>query len=157
LGRAWSICTDEPFFRDFHFIMEGNNEIRVDGEEGPRVDYLGTEDSFGFSWGFRQPFIGVYNGINFVRNETPSMLSIYRFRGSNVIRFSKSFDLRIDWSHEFSQNEDFQREIARIYAAGRGWVDYATTYYWYQETPGFDHGSLPQLAERVKEVLHPND
>ena len=156
VGRAWSICTDEPFFKDFHFVMEGNNEVRIDGEEVPRADYLGTEDSFGFSWGFRQPFIGIYSGINFVQNGTPSMLSIYRFRGSNVIGFSKSLDLRIDWSHEFRQNEDFQREMARLHEAGRGWIDYATTYYWYQETPGFSHGQLPSLGERVREVLHPN-
>ena len=156
LGRAWSICTDEPFFKGFHFVMEGNNEIRIDGEEDPRADYLGTEDSFGFSWGFRQPFIGVYSGINHLRNETPSMVSIYRFRGPNVIRFSESFDLRIDWSHEWAQNKEFQTKIAELNMKGGGWVDYATTYYWYQETPGFRHEALPKLDERTRDVLHPN-
>ncbi len=156
LGRAWSICTDEPFFKDFRFVMEGNNEICIDGEDEPRADYLGTEDSFGFSWGFRQPFIGVCSGINYVHNETPSMLSIYRFRGPNVIRFSKSFDLRIDWSHEWTDNEGFQRDIAELNAKDRGWVDYATTFYWYQETPGFQHGDLPGPDERAAKILHPN-
>jgi hypothetical protein len=156
MGRAWSICTDEPFFKDFHFVMEGNNEIRIDGEVDPRADYLGTEDSFGFSWGFRQPFTGVYSGMNLVRNETPSMLSIYRFRGQNMIRFSESLDLRIDWSHEFSKNEDFQREMARLHEGDRGWVDYSTTFYWYQKEPGYKHDQLIPLAERVKDILHPN-
>lgn len=156
MGRAWSICTDDPFFRGFHFVMEGNNEIRIDGEEDPRADYLGTEDSFGFSWGFRQPFIGVYNGMNFIQNEPPSILSIYRFRCQNTIRFLKSFDLRIDWSHEFTQNESFQKGLAELHAKDGGWIDYATTYYWYQKTVGYDHDPLLPLDERVKTVLHPN-
>jgi len=156
IGRAWSVCTDEPFFKGFMFVMEGNNEIRIDDEDDPRADYLGTEDSFGFSWGFKQPFIGIYNGINFVQNETPSMLSIYRFRQRNPIRFNKSLDLRVDWSHEFTRNEGFQREIARLHAEDRGWIDYATTCYWYQGTVWYDHESLMPLDERAKAVLHPN-
>ena len=32
IGRSWSVCTDEPFFNDFHFVMEANNEFRIDGE-----------------------------------------------------------------------------------------------------------------------------
>jgi hypothetical protein len=43
-----------------------------------------------------------------------------------------------------------------IHADGGGWVDYATTYYWYQETVGFEHAPLLPLAERVKTLLHPN-
>ena len=156
LGRAWSIATDEPYFRRFHFVMEANNEVRVDGEEEPRADYLGTEDSFGFSWGFREPFAGLHNGINFVQAETPSLLSIYRFRDQNVLRFNKSLDWRLDWSHEFKWDAGIQRELVRLHDAGRGWIDYATTYYWYQEMPGYEHEALLPLAERIKTVLHPN-
>ncbi len=156
IGRAWSICTDEPFFKDFNFVMEGNNEIRIDGEETPRTDYLGTEDSFGLSWGFRQPFIGVYSGINFLQNDTPSMLSIYRFRDLNRIGFRRSFDLRLDWSHEWTGNESFQREIAKMWEEDRGWVDYTTTYYWFQNTVGHDHEALLSLDDRLKDILHPN-
>jgi hypothetical protein len=156
LGRAWSICTDEPFFNGFHFVMEGNNEMRIDGEEDPRADYLGTEDSFGFSWGFQRAFTGVYNGINHVQNETPCMLSIYRFRSQNVIRFFQSFDLRVDWSHEWTKNEDFQKRISELHDMGRGWVDYATSYYWYQRAVGYEHEPLMPLAERAKAILHPN-
>lgn len=85
------------------------------------------------------------------------MLSIYRFRGLNAIGFSKSYDLRIDWSNEWTQNENFQREIADLNSKGRGWVDYSTTYYWYQKTAGYDHEPLMPLNERSKAVLHPNN
>ena len=156
IGRAWSVCTDEPLFNGFHFVMEGNNEVRIDGEAQPRADYLGTEDSFGFSWGFQRPYVGLYNGINYVRNETPSMLSIYRFHTHNAIRFERSLDWRIDWSHEFIGNTDFHAKAAERRAGDAGWVDYATTYYWYQREVGYPHGPLLPLAERVRPVLHTN-
>ncbi len=156
IGRSWSICTDEPIFKGFNFVMEGNNEVRIDGNEKPIADYLGTEDSFGFSWGFQRPFSGLYNGINFVQNETPSMLSIYRFHGQNAIRFSKSLDWRIDWSHEFKTDKNFHKELTRLYTEGRLWIDYATTYYWYQENAGYEHEPLIPLEERIKKVLRQN-
>jgi len=69
IGRQLSISTDEPLFGGFHFIMEGNNEIRIDtnkpDHDGPykrgetaTYDYLGSEDFFGFSWGWNY-----YNGL----------------------------------------------------------------------------------------------
>jgi len=158
LGRSWSISTDEPFFRNFDFVMEGNNEIRIDGAEKPTIDYLGTEDSFGFSWGFQKEFAGLYNGMNFIKStddtSQTNLLSIYRFHGRNVIRFNKSLDLRIDWTNEWHNNPKFQDDIAKLYENGGGWIDYATTYYWYQKSVGYEHSSLLPLNERCKLVLH---
>lgn len=156
IGRAWSVCTDEPLFDGFTFVMEGNNEVRIDDAETPAVDYLGTEDSFGFSWGFQRPFVGVYNGINYVRNETPCMLIIFRFHAHNAIRFNKNLDWRIDWSHEFPDNHDFHQRLEQVHQRGHGWVDYATTFYWYQSTPGYAHDNLPHLDDRTRDILHPN-
>ncbi|MGQ9592872.1 MAG: DUF2961 domain-containing protein, partial [Planctomycetota bacterium] len=33
VGRQWSVLTDEPLFRAFNFVMEGNNEVDIDGRE----------------------------------------------------------------------------------------------------------------------------
>ncbi len=156
LGRSYSFSTDEPMFRSFFYVMEGNNEIRIDGEDTPRVDYLGTEDSFGFSWGFQYAFNGIYNGINHVQNAKPTLLSIYRFRGNNTIGFNKSFDLRINWKNCFTENKSFLKRISKINSKGRAWVDYATTYYWYQSTIGYKHDSSMNLDERIKLVLKSN-
>jgi hypothetical protein len=98
LGHHWSISTDEGMFYDMNWIMEANNEIRIDGggpeppgpykpNQGPAYDYLGTEDSFDFSWGFRRVFCGIWNGMNFIETKTPYQVSLYRFRGSNLLRF----------------------------------------------------------------------
>jgi hypothetical protein len=156
LGRAWSVCTDDPFFADFRFVQEGNNEFRVDGEELPRADYLGTEDSFGFSWGFRRPFHGLYNGMNLVQNEPPGLLSIYRFHAANAIHFEESLDLRVDWSNEWRRQPEFQARIAALREAGRCWIDFATTYYWYQREVGYPHEPLPPLEQRARTVLRSN-
>jgi len=156
IGRAYSISTDEPMFRGFYYVMEGNNEIRIDGENKPSVDYLGTEDSFGFSWGFQKVFNGIFNGINYVNLASPTLLSIYRFRGINYIGFNKSLDLRINWSNDWTNNESFQKRISKINAKGRGWIDYATTYYWYQNAVGYDHDPLMPLNERIELILRSN-
>jgi hypothetical protein len=156
IGRSYSISTDEPMFRGFYFVMEGNNEIRIDDENMPRVDYLGTEDSFGFSWGFQKVFNGVFNGINYLRLSAPSLLSIYRFHGNNVIGFNKNLDIRINWSNEWTKNQIFQKRISKRNSKGGGWIDYATTYYWYQNVLGFEHEPLGSLSERTKLILKSN-
>jgi hypothetical protein len=43
LGRQYSVVTDEPGFTNFHMVMEGNNEVDIDGQPR-RVDYLGSEE-----------------------------------------------------------------------------------------------------------------
>jgi DUF2961 family protein len=136
--------------------MEGNNEVRIDGDSKPTDDYLGTEDSFSFSWGFRDVYSGPYCGLNYIQTARPSMLSIYRFRQSNAIRFSSSLEWHINWSYEWTRNANFQREIAALHARDRGWIDYATTFYWYQDHVGYDHAAMLPLEDRVKSLLHPN-
>ncbi len=139
IGSQYSISTAEPVFKDFYFIMEGNCEHRIDGEPLPSIDYLGTEDSFGFSWGFTQVFCGQHSGINYLQTDHfPNELSIYRFRDQNPIVFNKSLDIRINWQNEFTEGKKSFQNVARnrIWQAvkeGGGWVDYATTHYWYQQ------------------------
>ncbi|MEJ5253454.1 MAG: DUF2961 domain-containing protein [Chthonomonadetes bacterium] len=156
VGRAWSVCTDEPLYREFHFVMEGNNSVYVDGESQPRYDYLGSEDSFGFSWGFQRTFAGLYAGINYVRHLDPAQLSIYRFHPVNPIRFEREMQWRVNWKHEFRDAQDFHRQVRERRDAGGCWVDYAVTTYWYQREPGYVHEPLPPLEERLREVLKPN-
>ena len=154
LGQSWSICSDESYFKmadcGFIYLIEGNNEIYIDGEKLPRIEYLGTECAFGFCWGFLREFKGLYSGINYVSNETPSMVSLYRFRDKDVIRFNKSLDWYVNWTY------DRWGDIVKINEKGRGWLDYAATTYWYQKTIGHNHNKLMPLEDRIKPILHPN-
>jgi hypothetical protein len=161
IGRAWSICTDEPFFNNFHFVMEANNEFRIDGEAKQRLDYLGSEDSFTFSWGFQKQFCGPYAGMNFIKQDSLAninLLSIFRFMDINVIRFNKSLDLRVNWSKEayFFKREQFMKKITEVIRSNHGWIDYSTVNYWYQKEIGYPHEPMMPIEDRCKIILKPN-
>jgi len=151
LGRQYSVVTDEPLFRGFNVVMEGNNEVDIDGEER-RLDYLGTEDSFTFSWGFQETYTGLRSGMPLVEPGDVNRLSIYRFHDHMPIRFNKSLKWHIDWRYEkgFTGNPKWTE------AAGAGGcrVDYAAVHYWYQSDPGgFSHEPLEGIPERQLSML----
>lgn len=156
LGRQFSVATDEPKFKYFNFIMEGNNEVDIDGRER-RLDYLGSEDSFTFSWGFQRPFAGCRAGMPFIKTDDPIyLLSMYRFHDHMPIRFQKELKWSINWKYEFKGkgNPKHGEELRRRKDAGGVWVDYATMFYWYQDHPaGFTHQPLAPVAERIKDLL----
>lgn len=133
LGRQFSVLTDEPLFREFTYVMEGNNEIDIDGKERA-IDYLGSEDSFTFSWGFREPFAGVRAGMPHVVAGEKNELSIYRFHDHMPIRFAHDLTWRINWAEERGlTGEPAWREAVE---RGGAQVDYATVFYWYQDSAG---------------------
>lgn len=146
LGRQLSVATAEPLFDSFNVVMEGNNEIDIDGTERA-LDYLGTEDSFTFSWGFQEPFVGLRAGMPYVRTGSPAFLSIYRFHDHQPIRFREEVSWSINWREE--------RSFTGLPAWGKRvavdgcWVQYDAVYYWYQDQPaGYTHEPLPPLADR---------
>lgn len=163
LGRQFSVVTDDPAFEGYYYVMEGNNEVDIDGRERS-LDYLGSEDSFTFSWGFRKTFAGRLAGMPLVElgeDGRPSSLSIYRFHSHMPIRFQKSLNWRINWSqerHMFRHKEFLEGGRYRASSdAGGCWVDYATVFYWYQDSPGgFTHAPLDQPERRRAVMLHPN-
>jgi hypothetical protein len=127
VGEYWNINTDEPAFQRATFVMEGNTEHRIDGETVPSVNYLGSEDSFNFSWGWTRLFSGYKNGTNYLsflppeqpahgeaRPANETRLSIFRFRDRDVIRFPKSLDLTINWTKEFRLGRLPEAEIAAL-------------------------------------------
>ncbi len=152
IGRQYSVATDEPLFKQFGFVMEGNNEVDIDGHERA-LDYLGSEDSFTFSWGFRETFAGLRAGMPFVSTGDLNLLSIYRFHDHMPIRFTRDLRWHINWREEsgFVTSPAWTRALAR----NGGWVDYATVYYWYQSVPGgYAHAPLPPVQERGLLLLH---
>lgn len=156
LGRQLSVATDEPLFKDFGFVMEGNNEVDIDGRERS-LDYLGTEDSFTFSWGFQRTFAGLRAGMTHVsRDGARSLLSIYRFHDHLPIRFQKGLSWSIDWRHEsfFTARPEWTRAVE----AGGCWVDFAAVFYWYQSAPGgYRHEPLPAIEERRAAIGRPRE
>jgi hypothetical protein len=140
--------------------MEGNNEIDIDGRERA-IDYLGTECSFGFCWGYRNTYAGLRSGMTLVENAKPdgqgpldkfNRLSVYRFHDTMPIRFNQSLTWHINWREEryFTSRPDWDKAVRNDGC----WVDYAMVHYWYQSTPGgFTHAPLPPLADRAQPML----
>jgi hypothetical protein len=163
LGRQFSVITDDPAFKGYYYVMEGNNEVDIDGRERA-LDYLGSEDSFTFSWGFRKTFAGRLAGMPLVElgeDGQPSSLSIYRFHSHMPIRFRESLKWRINWSQEkhMHRHKEFLEGGRYKASSDRGgcWVDYATVFYWYQDAPGgFRHAPLDPPEKRRTVMLHPN-
>jgi hypothetical protein len=152
IGRQFSVVTDELLFRDFGFVMEGNNEVDIDGRERA-IDYLGTEDSFTFSWGFQTTFAGLRAGMPLIDKGDTHCLSIYRFHDHMPIRFNKSLSWHINWSCErtFTNRPEWPKAVAN----NGCWVDYTTVYYWYQDNAGgYEHEALRPVGERQKLLLH---
>ncbi len=146
LGRQLSVATNEPLFHKFNIVMEGNNEIDIDGQ--PRaIDYLGTEDSFTFSWGFQDTFAGLHAGMPFIAQDSQASLSIYRFHDHQPIRFQKQLTWKINWREErgFTKQANW---AARVAADGC-WMQYDSVFYWYQDSPSdYEHLPLPPLKAR---------
>jgi hypothetical protein len=152
VGRQYSVVTEEQYFRELNCVMEGNNGVDIDGE-ARRFDYLGTEDSFSFSWGFQRTFAGLRAGMTLVQPNGPAKVSMYRFHDVEPIRFNKSLRWHIDWTKEkiFTPSPEWAQALKR----GGCWVDYATVHYWYQDMPGgYKHEKLPSVADRQKLILH---
>ena len=149
IGRQFSVVTDEPIFNKFTDVMEGNNEVDIDGKERV-LDYLGTEDSFTFSWGFQNTFAGLRAGMVLEDVDKPvDRLSIYRFHDYMPIRFNKSLKWHINWKHE-----RLRLKKSKSITADGCRVDFATVFYWYQQVPGgYQHQPLRPIADRRKTML----
>jgi hypothetical protein len=141
--------------------------VDIDGQ-ARKLDYLGTEDSFNFSWGFPRQFVGLRSGMPLIRHEPPnSRLSIFRFHDYQPIRFNKSLVWRINWDQEREAYEGWDNpstdekaplgsKWAAALAKGGCWVDFATVHYWYQSVPGgYEHAPLPSVSDRAKFMLRP--
>jgi len=155
LGRQFSVVTDEPMFKRYMFVMEGNNEVDIDGRER-QLDYLGSEDSFTFSWGFQNTFAGCRAGMPLVEPGDLNLLSMYRFHDHMPIRFNEELTWSINWEFEFKGkgNMETHEKMLQRKKDGGCWVDYATVFYWYQDNPaGFKHEPLAPVVDRAKDLM----
>lgn len=73
-------------------ICEGNQELYLDGDQTPTLNYLGTEDVYGFSWGYKG--IQSDNFAAIIKQEdlkpSGSRIAILRCRERDTISFRRS-------------------------------------------------------------------
>lgn len=97
------VQADRPETVNSDLICEGNQEIYLDGSPTPQMEYLGTEDLYGFSWGMGG---GVqsdhYAAITRMdRWKSGGLFTMLRCRGADRIRFDSSCRWDIDYQQEF--------------------------------------------------------
>lgn len=73
-------------------ICEGNQELYLDGDQTPTLNYLGTEDVYGYSWGYKG--IQSDNFAAIIKKEdlkpSGSRIAILRCRERDTISFRQS-------------------------------------------------------------------
>ena len=84
-------------------LCEGDHQFFLDGDDKPTLNYLGSEDAYGFSWGFQH---GVQSdgrcAIIKLENLKPagSRVAAIRCRVDDAIRFQKSCRLVLTYEND---------------------------------------------------------
>lgn len=122
------IQADDELCEKGELLCEANNEIYIDGEEEPSMEYLGTEDYYGYSWGFYQLHSDFYTAITKLE-ELPkggSLVAVLRCRDLDRICFNKSCRVVMNYEHERNWRVEKAREKGGIIAK------YVSCYYYYK-------------------------
>lgn len=81
-------------------LCEGDQLLYLDGDTTPTLNYMGTEDVYGYSWGFRA--VQSDNWLAIIRLEalkpTGSRVAMLRCRTTDAISFQKSCKWILTWA-----------------------------------------------------------
>lgn len=119
---------------------EGDDMIFVDGDSWPpRIHGTGTEDYFGFAYGFRKLVSNPYHGITLLEKRPgidtrfyDGRYTAYRFHIADPVAFRSRIRVTLEHGH-----------------ANDATVRYASTAYWYQTEPHVPAPALPPPGERT--------
>ena len=129
--------------------VEGEANMYIDGDTYPTMNYTGTEDYFGGSYGFGndiylnryQTFSGLYTGLYAILGDTKEMYNhqkrfmLYRWHVKDPVYF----------------DEDFKMTIDNLGWTGPRYDDYTSVAYWYQTEPKPVPFTLPEDKELIME------
>jgi hypothetical protein len=94
---------DEKRCQNGTLLCEANDEFYLDGEEKPSLEYLGTEDLYGYSWGFQGLQSDGKSAIFRQENKKNggSIIGMLRCREIDKIPFDKSCKLLMNYRNEY--------------------------------------------------------
>lgn len=121
------IEADDPLCGNGELLCEANDELYLDGDELPTLEYLGTEDLYGFSWGFHGTQCDGRVAI-LKRDALPlggARIAILRTRETDRILFRDSCRMVMSYQHERLQSAVMAR------AQGGVSADYRSCVYYY--------------------------
>ena len=118
---------------------EGDDMIRVDGENRPSLHGTGSEDYYSDAWGMREsqsPFYGC--PLQEEDFQAGSKATVYRFHIPDPVPFTKSIQVSIEHGHA-NDRRDHLSSVA----------------YWYQTEPHRAFPRLPPVAKRLPFAFEP--
>jgi len=87
-------------------ICEANQEFYLDGDTTPTLNYLGTEDVYGYSWGYGLPHSDGQAAILKKEDLNPgSRIAVLRCRANDAISFQKSCRWLLTFAHDPSAKD----------------------------------------------------
>jgi hypothetical protein len=103
IAAHWfQIESDVPDCANGEALCEANNEVFIDGEVHPSMEYLGTEDYYGYSWGFKDCQSDGFAAI--IKNEPlpngGARIGMLRCRQGDKIRYNNSCRIVMDYTQE---------------------------------------------------------
>jgi len=121
------------------YPVDENEQLYIDGQETPAVEFQGIEDAFGFSWGF-PPEENLFPLTGYFPFHKEGAAA-YRFFLQDAIRFQRSLKITIG----FGEKEDPQ--FRKQFGKPGNELEFSSTVYWYQTEP---HAPFPPMppAER---------
>ncbi len=117
-------------------ICEANHEIYLDGSPTPQLEYLGTEDSYGFSWGMA----GGIQSDNYVaitridRWKSGGLFTLLRCRGTDKINFGTSCRWVINYQNEYYSTPELTKQ-PRLHDHASFPMPYRSAVYYYSAKP----------------------
>jgi hypothetical protein len=83
-------------------LCEANQEIYLDGDAAPTLNYMGSEDVYGFSWGYRA--VQSDGQMAILRREelqpAGSRIAVLRCRTADAISFRQSCHWVLTFAHD---------------------------------------------------------
>jgi hypothetical protein len=109
IAAHWLQFESEKSFGNGDLICEANQEIFLDNDQTPTLNYLGSEDAYGFSWGMRSVETDQYVAI-LKREElkpTGRRIAMLRCRDKDMISFKESCNWVITYLNDVQTVKDF--------------------------------------------------
>lgn len=118
-------------------VCEANQELYLDGNAKPQMEYLGTEDCYGYSWGMGGGIQSDnYAAITCIeRWKSGGLFTLLRCREADKIRFESSCRWVINYQNEYfsalSKNPRLQGHQKHSFE-----MPYRSAIYYYSKKPG---------------------
>jgi hypothetical protein len=109
VAAHWLQFESGKSFGNGDLICEANQEVFLDNDPTPTLNYLGTEDAYGFSWGFRSVETDQFVAILKREELQPSgrRIAMLRCRDRDMISFKQSCNWVITYLNDVQTVKDF--------------------------------------------------